>query len=228
MDVKTVGGRCGVSQWCLPRAALWPCRGARLAANRVRRRRATPRRPRGESRRDRQHRARGHQVVRQADRRRQHSVHAQRVQGSERQDRRLRRRPDERDRGHPRPDGGVPRGRLRQDHPVDPGRHLQRRHVVVHRHQGARADGRLRHLLLGGHPVGAAAGYAGSTRTTPAARRSRCRPPPPRRPRSCRPRARRAPTRASRRSRSCSSTGRTRRPTPWCSARPTRCRRTPR
>ena len=33
--------------------------------------------------------------------------------------------------------GGVPRGGLREDHPVDPGRHLQRRHVVVHRHQGA-------------------------------------------------------------------------------------------
>ena len=37
------------------------------------------------------------------------------------------------------PDRRVSRGRLRQDHPVDPGRHLQRRHVVVHRHQGARA-----------------------------------------------------------------------------------------
>ena len=101
--------------------------------------------------------------TRQADRRGQHSVHAQRVQGSQRQDRRLRRRPDERDRGHPRPDGGVPGGRLRQDHPLHPGRHLQRRHVVVHRHQGARGDGRLRHLLLGGHAVGAARRAPGST-----------------------------------------------------------------
>ena len=49
---------------------------------------------------------------------------------------------------------GVPRGRLRQDHPGDPGRHLQRRHVVVHRHQGTRAAGRLRHVLLGGLAVG--------------------------------------------------------------------------
>ena len=38
---------------------------------------------------------------------------------------------------HPRADRGVPRGGLREDHPVDPGRHVQRRHVVVHRHQGA-------------------------------------------------------------------------------------------
>ena len=45
---------------------------------------------------------------------------------------------------------GVPRGGLRQDHPGDPGRHLQRRDVLVHRHQGARAGGRLRHLLLRG------------------------------------------------------------------------------
>ncbi len=132
----------------------------------------------------------------------------------QRQDRRLRRRSDERDRGHPRPDGGVPGGRLRQDHPLHPGWHLQRRHVVVHRHQGARGDGRLRHLLLGRHRCGRSGRAPGSIRTTPAARRSRCRPPPPRRPRSCRPRARRAPTRASRRSRSCRSTGRTRRPTP--------------
>ena len=90
-----------------------------------------------EGRRDREHRARGHQVVGKAGRRRQHSVRAQRVQGPERQDRRLRRRSDERDRRHARTDRGVPRGGLRQDHPVDPGRHLQRRHVVVHRHQGA-------------------------------------------------------------------------------------------
>ena len=40
------------------------------------------------------------------------------------------------------------------------------------------------------------AGRAVSTRATRAARRSRCRPPPPRRPRSCPPRARHAPTRA--------------------------------
>ena len=102
---------------------------------------------------------------------------------------------------------GVPGGRLRQDHPLDPGRHLQRRHVVVHRHQGARGDGRLRHLLLGGHRCGRSGRAPGSTRTTPAARRSPCRPPPPRRPRSCRPRARRAPTPASRRSRSCQFDG---------------------
>ena len=70
------------------------------------------------------------------------------------------------------------------------------------------------------------AGRGDRPRATRAARRSPCRPPPPRRPRSCPPGARRAPTRASRRSRSCSSTGRTRPPTPWCSARPTRCRRT--
>ena len=43
---------------------------------------------------------------------------------------------------------------------------------------------------------------------------------------AARERARRAPTPASRRSRSCRSTGRTPRPTPWCSVRPTRCRRT--
>ena len=103
---------------------------------------------------NREYRARGHQVVRQADRRRQHSLRAERVQGSQRQDRRLRRRPDERDRRHPRSDGGLSGGGFRQDHPVDPGRHVQRRHVVVHRHQGARADGRLRHLLLGRHSVG--------------------------------------------------------------------------
>ena len=52
----------------------------------------------------------------------------------------------------------VPRGRLRQNHPGDPGRHLQRRHVVVHRHQGARAAGRLRHLLLSRLAVGPAEG----------------------------------------------------------------------
>ena len=107
------------------------------AANRRRPRR---RRCGREGRRDREHRSRGHQVVRQADRRGQHSLHAQRVQGPERQDRRLRRRSDERDRLHARPDRRVPRGGLRQDHPVDPGRHLQRRHVVVHRHQGARGS----------------------------------------------------------------------------------------
>ena len=56
---------------------------------------------------------------------------------------------------HARPDRRIPRVRLRQDHPGDPGRHLQRRHVVVHRHQGARGVRRLRHLLLRGHPVGA-------------------------------------------------------------------------
>lgn len=38
---------------------------------------------------------------------------------------------------------------FRQDHPVDRRRRLQRRDVVVHRHQGTRAAGRLRHLLLG-------------------------------------------------------------------------------
>ena len=100
----------------------------------------------------------------QAGRRRQHSVHAQRVQGSERQDRRLRRRPDERHRLHPRPDGGVSGGGLRQDHPVDSGRHLQRRHVVVHRHQGTRADRRFRHVLLGGLAVGAASGRGDRSR----------------------------------------------------------------
>ena len=59
---------------------------------------------RREGRCNREHRARGHQVVRKAGRRRQHSVHAQRVQGPQRQDRRLRRRSDERDRRHARPD----------------------------------------------------------------------------------------------------------------------------
>ena len=158
--------------------------------------------------------ARGHQVLRQADRRGERPLHAQRVQGSERQDHRLRRRSDERDRVDPRSDRRLPRGRLRQDHPVDPGRHLQRRHVVVHRHQGARAAGRLRHLLLGGLAVGRVRRARTSIPTTPAARRSRCRPPRPRRSTNCLPGARRAPTRASRRSTSSSSTARTRPPTP--------------
>ena len=65
-----------------------------------------------------------------------------------------------------------------------------------------------------------------STRTTPAVRRSRCRPPRFRRPTNCRRRARPVSIPANRRSRSSSSTGRTPSPTPSSSARPMRCRRT--
>ena len=153
-----------------------------------------------EGRRDREHRARGHQVVRQAGRRSQHSVHAQRVQGSKRQDRRLRRRPDERDRGDARLDRGVSRIGLRQDHPVDPGWNLQRRDVVVHRHQGAGADPSTSSRTSRRASCGRSGRASRSTRTMPAGRRLRSRPPRPRKPRSCLPRARRAPTRASRRS----------------------------
>ena len=76
----------------------------------------------------------------------------------------------------PRADGGVPGVRFRQDHPGDPGRHLQRRHVVVHRHQGARTDRRLRHLLLGRLAVGPVQGVGLDPVRMPAARRLRCRP----------------------------------------------------
>ncbi len=50
------------------------------------------------------------------------------------------------------------RGRLRQDHSGGHRRYLRRRHVVVHRHQGARGVGRLHHLLQRRHPVGLTAG----------------------------------------------------------------------
>ena len=101
---------------------------------------------------------------------RQRAVLAERVQGPERQDRRLRRRPD--GRGRPRSSASRPTyaaGGLRQDHPVDPGRHVQHRDVLVHRQQGARADRRLRHLLQRRHPVGGARRARRSTRTTRAA-----------------------------------------------------------
>ncbi len=185
VDVKSVGGSYGASQRCLLRPALWRCRGA--ASNTESCGPTTETTAATAEKVDAIANTVPEDIKssRQADRRRQHSVHAQRVQGPQRQDRRLRRRPDERDRLHPRPDGGVSRGGLRQDHPVDPGRHLQRRHVVVHRHQGARADGRLRHLLLCGLAVGCSKPGAGSIPRTRAARRSPCRPPRPRRPRSC-------------------------------------------
>ena len=38
---------------------------------------------------------------------------------------------------------------VRSDHPRHPGRALRPRRVVVHRHQGTREEGRLRHLLQG-------------------------------------------------------------------------------
>ena len=131
----------------------------------------------------------------------------------ERQDHRLRRRSDECGRRDPGSDGRLPGGRLRQDHSVDPGRHLRRRHVLVHRQQGTRADRRLRRPTSRRAPCGRSRRARRSTRTTPAARRSPCRPRPPRRPTSCPPRARRAPTPASPRSTSSSSTARTPRPT---------------
>ena len=40
---------------------------------------------------------------------------------------------------------------LRRDHPGPRGEEVRPRNVVVHRHQGAREDGRLRDLPLGGH-----------------------------------------------------------------------------
>ena len=160
------------------------------------------------------------------DRRREHSVHAQRIQRSQREDRRLRRRFDERDRVDARPDHGISRSGLRQDHPVDSGRHLQRRHVVVHRHEGARGSRSTSSPTSRRAFCGRSVPTIRSTRTTHAGRRFRYRPPRPRKPTNCRPRARRALMRASRRSRSFRSTGRTRRRTRWCSVRWMRCRQT--
>ena len=83
--------------------------------------------------------------------------------------------------------------------PAIQGRHLQRRHVVVHRHQGARAVGRLRHLLLGGYRMGQAEGLRHHPDNA-CGRRWRPRPPPPRKSTNCRAAARRASTPVSRRS----------------------------
>ncbi len=144
----------------------------------------------------------------------------------ERQDRRLRRRPDERDRRDAGADPGVPRGRLRQDHPVDPGRHVQRR--ACRRSPTPRS----------------ARSRSTSSPTSPRARCGPSRPGGADRPEQRvrqegrgagddDPGDRRAARqeqgvhrrRQAGRSRSSRSTARTPPPTPSCSVRPTRCRR---
>ena len=103
---------------------------------------------------------------------------AQRVQGRERQDRRLRRRPDGRRRRHARADAGVPRGRLRQDHPVDPGRDATTsacRRSPTRKEREPPVDF-VTYFSAG--TSGRRRPGAGSIRTTPAARRSPCRRPP--------------------------------------------------
>ena len=98
--------------------------------------------------------ARRHQVDGPVGDRGQCALCAKRIQGQLGSDRGLRRRPDECDRADAGAGAGVPGDGVRGDHPVGAGRGLQRRDVVVHRHEGARRFGGLRDVLPGGHRCG--------------------------------------------------------------------------